>query len=110
VTTFTTSQAAHRGTVWCGVGSLRVRADLDPSAFPVEETSVRGFRQVFTRDGRGGVPAPARPRLAESRRIFWRVVAPLVAAGFEVIAPDLRGFGDSDVGPRRPPRRPGPQP
>jgi len=35
----------------------------------------------------------------ESKRIFWRVIQPLADAGFDVIAPDLRGFGDSDVGP-----------
>jgi pimeloyl-ACP methyl ester carboxylesterase len=35
----------------------------------------------------------------ETKRIWWRVVEPLAVAGFEVIAPDLRGFGDSDVGP-----------
>jgi pimeloyl-ACP methyl ester carboxylesterase len=35
----------------------------------------------------------------ESKRIFWRVIEPLVAAGFEVIVPDLRGFGDSEVSP-----------
>ena len=34
----------------------------------------------------------------ESKRIFWRVIEPLAAAGFEVIVPDLRGFGDSDIG------------
>ncbi len=35
----------------------------------------------------------------ETKRIWWRVIAPLADSGFEVIAPDLRGFGDSDVGP-----------
>ena len=35
----------------------------------------------------------------ESKRIFWRVIEPLAAAGFDVVVPDLRGFGDSDVGP-----------
>ena len=35
----------------------------------------------------------------ETKRIFWRVIEPLAAAGFEVIVPDLRGFGESDVGP-----------
>ena len=35
----------------------------------------------------------------ETKRIWWRVVEPLAAAGFEVIVPDLRGFGDSEVGP-----------
>ena len=33
----------------------------------------------------------------ETKRIWWRNVAPLAAAGFEVIVPDLRGFGDSDL-------------
>ena len=35
----------------------------------------------------------------ETKRIWWRNIEPLAAAGFEVIVPDLRGFGDSDVGP-----------
>jgi pimeloyl-ACP methyl ester carboxylesterase len=35
----------------------------------------------------------------ETKRIFWRVIEPLAAAGFEVIVPDLRGFGESDLGP-----------
>lgn len=36
----------------------------------------------------------------ETKRIFWKVIGPLAAAGFEVVVPDLRGFsGDSEVGP-----------
>jgi pimeloyl-ACP methyl ester carboxylesterase len=35
----------------------------------------------------------------ETRRIWERNVEPLAAAGFEVIAPDLRGFGDSPLAP-----------
>ena len=31
----------------------------------------------------------------ETKRIWWRNIAPLAAAGFEVIVPDLRGYGDS---------------
>ena len=46
----------------------------------------------------------------ETKRICWRVIQPLVEAGFEVIVPDLRGFGDSDVAPDGfhdvPPRQP----
>lgn len=33
----------------------------------------------------------------ETKRIWWRNIAALAAAGFEVIAPDLRGHGDSDL-------------
>ncbi len=76
-----------------------VSPHLDPSAFPVATTTVREFRQVFTHAGKGGVPLLLVHGWPESRRIFWKVIGPLVEAGFEVIAPDLRGFGDSDVGP-----------
>jgi pimeloyl-ACP methyl ester carboxylesterase len=33
----------------------------------------------------------------ETKRIWWRNVIPLAAAGYEVIVPDLRGYGDSDL-------------
>lgn len=33
----------------------------------------------------------------ETKRIYARVVAPLVDAGFDVVVPDLRGFGDSSL-------------
>jgi pimeloyl-ACP methyl ester carboxylesterase len=33
----------------------------------------------------------------ETKRIWWRNVEPLVAAGYEVIVPDLRGYGDSSL-------------
>ncbi len=72
---------------------------LDPAAFPTEEHARRGFRQVYVRAGVGGVPLLLVHGWPETKRIWWRVVAPLAAAGFEVIAPDLRGFGDSEVAP-----------
>lgn len=74
-------------------------ADIDPSRFAVHHASPRGFRQAFVREGVGGVPLVLVHGWPETKRIFWRVIAPLAAAGFEVIVPDLRGFGDSDVAP-----------
>lgn len=76
-------------------------ADLDADRFPVEHAEVRGVRLAYTRVGaRGpGVPLLLVHGWPETRRIWWRVIEPLAAAGFDVIAPDLRGFGDSDVGP-----------
>jgi pimeloyl-ACP methyl ester carboxylesterase len=65
---------------------------------PAEATTVRGFKQVFTRVGAGGVPVLLVHGWPESRRIWWRCIEPLAAAGFDVIAPDLRGFGDSEPG------------
>ncbi len=50
-------------------------------------------------EGLGGVPLLCVHGWPETKRIFWKVIEPLAAAGFEVIVPDLRGFGDSDVGP-----------
>jgi pimeloyl-ACP methyl ester carboxylesterase len=29
----------------------------------------------------------------ETKRIWWRNIGPLAEAGYEVIAPDLRGYG-----------------
>lgn len=74
-------------------------ADLDPGRFAVEECRSRGFAQRFVRAGVGGVPLLAVHGWPESKRIWWRVIEPLAAVGFEVIVPDLRGFGDSEVGP-----------
>jgi len=72
---------------------------IDPDRFPVSFSSGRGFRQAFVRINPGGVPLLCVHGWPESKRIFWKVIEPLAAAGFEVIVPDLRGFGDSDLGP-----------
>ena len=75
-------------------------------AFPTASTTVRGVRQVFTHINPGGTgPSGAqRPLLLvhgwpETRRIWWRMLQPLADLGYEVICPDLRGFGESDVSP-----------
>ena len=66
----------------------------------VQRASPRGFPQAYWHEGAGGSgPVVLVHGWPESKRIFAKVVAPLVEAGFEVIVPDLRGFGDSDVGP-----------
>jgi len=74
-------------------------AELRVDAFPAAATDVRGFRQAFTHVNQGGVPLLLVHGWPETRRIWWRTIPPYVDAGFEVIAPDLRGFGDSDVAP-----------
>jgi len=66
----------------------------------VRHASPRGFHQAYWHEGAGGVgPLVLVHGWPETKRIWARVVAPLVAAGFEVVVPDLRGFGDSEVGP-----------
>ena len=71
----------------------------DPDAFTYETTDVRGFRQAFIRAGagEGRFPLLLVHGWPETSRIWWRNIQPLVDAGFEVVVPDLRGFGRSDV-------------
>ena len=73
---------------------------MDPlraARFAAKRARPRGFEQVYVDEGDG-------PALLlvhgwpETRRIWWRNVEPLAKAGFRVIAPDLRGFGDSEPG------------
>src|SRR4051794_41809586 len=54
---------------------------------------------AFDHAGRGGRPLLLIHGWPETRRIWERNVEPLAQAGFEVIAPDLRGFGDSPLAP-----------
>jgi pimeloyl-ACP methyl ester carboxylesterase len=70
-----------------------------PAEFPTSFASPRGFRQAFVHEGVGGVPLLLVHGWPETKRIWWRSVRRLAGSGFEVIAPDLRGFGESDLGP-----------
>jgi pimeloyl-ACP methyl ester carboxylesterase len=73
---------------------------LDPDAFTVRRAEVRaGVTLAFVHEGAGGYPLLLIHGYPETKRIWWRNVAALAAAGFEVVAPDLRGHGDSDLAP-----------
>jgi pimeloyl-ACP methyl ester carboxylesterase len=52
---------------------------------------------AYDHAGQGGKPLLLVHGWPETRRIWERNVEPLAEAGFEVIAPDLRGFGDSPL-------------
>ncbi|HVF31969.1 MAG TPA: alpha/beta hydrolase [Acidimicrobiales bacterium] len=73
----------------------------DREAFAYSTTDVRGFGQAFIRAGAGSgrFPLLLVHGWPETSRIWWRNIGPLVEAGFEVVVPDLRGFGRSDVAP-----------
>lgn len=73
--------------------------DVDTARFATQVARPRGFDQAFVHEGPGGVPLVCVHGWPETKRIYWKVIEPLAAAGFEVIVPDLRGFGDSEVGP-----------
>lgn len=69
-------------------------------AFPTYRDRVRdGVSLAYLREGAGGIPLLLLHGYPETKRIWWRNVGPLAAAGFEVIAPDLRGQGESDLSP-----------
>jgi pimeloyl-ACP methyl ester carboxylesterase len=69
-------------------------------AFPVEHAEVRaGVNIAYVRAGSGGCPLLLVHGWPETKRIWWRNIGPLADAGFEVIVPDLRGFGDSGLAP-----------
>jgi pimeloyl-ACP methyl ester carboxylesterase len=72
----------------------------DPHEFPVERAEVRdGVSLAYVRAGVGGYPLLLVHGWPETKRIWWRNIAPLADAGFEVIVPDLRGYGDSGLAP-----------
>jgi pimeloyl-ACP methyl ester carboxylesterase len=68
----------------------------DPGAFEVRRARVReGVELAYVRAGEGGAPLLLVHGWPETKRIWWRNIGPLAEAGFEVIVPDLRGFGDT---------------
>jgi pimeloyl-ACP methyl ester carboxylesterase len=75
-------------------------ATPDHNAFPVERAEVReGVTLGYVRAGAGGYPLLLVHGWPETKRIWWRNIAALADAGFEVIVPDLRGYGDSGLAP-----------
>jgi pimeloyl-ACP methyl ester carboxylesterase len=73
---------------------------LDPKAFPLERAEVRpGVELAFVRVGEAGYPLLLVHGWPETKRIWWRNIGALAEAGFDVIVPDLRGFGDSSLAP-----------
>ena len=66
-------------------------------AFPTHHAEIGGIRIAYVREGVGGSPLLLLHGYPETKRIWWRNIGPLAEAGFEVIVPDLRGFGDSDL-------------
>lgn len=67
-------------------------------AFTIHSAVVAdGVSLAFVREGVGGVPLLLVHGYPETKRIWWRNIESLAAAGFEVIVPDLRGMGDSAI-------------
>ncbi|MCA9503484.1 MAG: alpha/beta hydrolase [Spirochaetaceae bacterium] len=67
-------------------------------AFEIHRAEVApGMRLAYVREGVGGYPLVLVHGYPETKRIWWRNIRPLAEAGYEVIVPDLRGYGDSDL-------------
>lgn len=81
-------------------GALRYPDPAGPGELATHRAEVApGLALAYAHEGVGGVPLLLIHGYPETRRIWWRNIGVLAAAGFEVIAPDLRGFGDSDLAP-----------
>ena len=86
---------------------LRLRPEQPPTpapdAFTIHRREVAasegrdGLSLAFVHEGIGGYPLLLLHGYPETKRIWWRNIGPLSEAGYEVIVPDLRGFGDSDL-------------
>lgn len=86
---------------------LRLRPEQPPTpapdAFTIHHREVApsegrdGLSLAFVQEGSGGYPLLLLHGYPETKRIWWRNIGPLAEAGYEVIVPDLRGFGDSDL-------------
>lgn len=71
---------------------------LDRDAFEVQCVTVEdGIELAYVREGVGGLPLLLLSGWPGTKRIYYRNIRPLANAGFEVVAPDNRGWGDSSV-------------
>ncbi len=70
-------------------------------AFAIQRAEVaEGLCLAYLREGVGGYPLLLVHGYPETKRVWWRNIRPLAEAGYEVIVPDLRGYGDSDLSER----------
>ncbi|EPR15205.1 hypothetical protein M527_25675 [Sphingobium indicum IP26] len=69
---------------------------IHAASFEVRRTTVRDNAEIaYIREGVGGLPLLMLHGWPSTKRIFYRNIGPLAEAGFEVIAPDASGWGDS---------------
>lgn len=81
-----------------GPGSVHSAFEQPSAGVEVLRAEVRdGVELAFWREGIGGKPLLLVHGWPETKLIWERNVGPLAEAGFEVIVPDLRGFGESSV-------------
>lgn len=75
-------------------------SDTDPERFAIHRAEVRERVELaYVHEGVGGYPLLLVHGWPETMRIWWRNIEVLADAGFEVVVPDLRGFGESGLAP-----------
>lgn len=78
---------------------LRPEQPATPAAdaFTIRRAAVDGDLQLaYVQEG-SGYPLLLIHGYPETKRVWWRNIEPVAAAGYEVVVPDLRGYGDSDL-------------
>src|ERR1700712_3679151 len=78
----------------CWPATPRTLACVD---YEVRRARVREVDIAYWREGVGGFSLLLLHGWPETKRIWARNVMPLAEAGFDVIVPDMRGFGDSGL-------------
>ncbi|GAA1987889.1 alpha/beta hydrolase [Catenulispora subtropica] len=77
--------------------TAQAATSADGTAAPELIALPAGHRLAVRRAGHGGVPLLLVHGFPCTSLIWSRVIGPLADAGFDVAAPDLRGYGDSDL-------------
>ncbi len=78
---------------------VQTLADGTPIVPAKRVTIVDGFALAVRRLGAGGIPLLALHGFPCTSLIWSKAMHPLAGAGFDVVAPDLRGYGASDYAP-----------
>lgn len=80
------------------MSSSSMIAEMRADAFTIHHASVRGGTDIaFIREGVGGLPILLLHGWPGTKRLYYRNVAALARAGFEVVVPDASGWGDSAI-------------
>ncbi len=71
---------------------------MGPDAFEIRKAALPdGVTIAYVREGNGGVPLLLLHGWPSTKRIFYRNIGPLSEVGFDVVAPDASGWGDSPL-------------
>src|SRR3982074_3604955 len=77
-----------------------IQPEAPAEGYAIHRSVVRdGVAMAYIDEGAGGYPLLLVHGYPEHKPIWWGKIEALAASGYEVIVPDLRGYGDSDLSP-----------